>query len=78
MDIDISKYLDALQASQIANEISFDKVSQEEQKQEKERLFNQGANESEHRKPETEKDWVDEYESIIKRIERENKKEWKV
>ena len=43
-------------------------------KQEKERLFNQGANESEHRKPETEKDWVDEYESIIKRIERENKK----
>ena len=37
MDIDISKYLDALQASQIANEkISFDKVSQEEQKQEPE------------------------------------------
>jgi len=50
----------------------YEALSKEERKKYDEDKYNQGAYESEHR--EHKNDWVDEYESIIKRIERENKK----
>jgi cell division septum initiation protein DivIVA len=46
-------------------------LSTEEQKKEDERRYNEGATESANREPKT--DWAREYESIIKKMERENK-----